>query len=854
MDGDAQAMRAVEQYLERRRRGEDESEAAFLAQHPELLEVLKAMLRAATGGATGAAPTASTHDPTDTPWRGLPSCGEIVGGYRVERILGQGGMGVVFLAEDMRLGRKVALKLVRPERLGSDAARERFWREAKLAARLEHAHICAVYEVGEALGVPFMAMRYLEGETLAARIAARATAPAAEHGTTTASRIDGDIERTVHLIERVALALHYAHERGVVHRDIKPANILIDAQGDPFVLDFGMARDVEDDWALTMTGELVGTPLYMPPEQIAPKKGRALDRRADVFSLGVTLYEALTGVPPFDGASIRELLDAIVRHTPPPARRCNARVPHDLDVVLAKAIEKHPDRRYRTAAEFAEDLRRVRAREPVRARRAGLFLRSWLWIQRNPVAASFFVVVATALGVIAYLYVRERQSYQREVQARSDYDLVSLVPRLRDLKDEEKDLYANWPNHVSAVRAWEQRAVDLLADAHSVEVAHARLARVAQSGVAAAGQTERFVRETLGTFLRELAAFSDGKTGLLARVRRNLAWSEHAEEATITQQRAAWDATIDAIAASPRYGGLRLSAQIDLIPLGHDLVSELFEFGHPRSGRVPTRGADGKLGVAEDTGLVFVLLPGGRFWMGCQKDDPAQPNFDKLAREVEGPVELVSLGAFFISKYEMTQSQWMALGDQVNPSGWQPDAAPVTVTLAHPVEKVSWTECVELLAPYGLLLPTEAQWEYACRGGTTTPWWTGSEDLSLSGKVNCADSAARNQHLAADLRLHDGYMLHAPVDALAANPFGLHHVAGNVLEWCQDVMMYYHEAQPRAEDGLRIGPVVKEHVYRGGDYTESPLRCRSTHRRQGNVDQRVNTLGLRPARRVLPPQ
>ena len=257
MDGDAQAMRAVEQYLERRRRGEDESEAAFLAQHPELREVLKAMLQAATGGATGAAPTASTHHPTDTPWRGLPSGGEMVGGYRVERILGQGGMGVVFLAEDIRLGRKVALKLVRPERLGSDAARERFWREAKLAARLEHAHICAVYEVGEALGVPFMAMRYLEGETLAARIAARATAPAAEHRTTTASRIDGDIERTVHLIERVALALHYAHERGVVHRDIKPANILIDAQGDPFVLDFGMARDVEDDWALTMTGEFL---------------------------------------------------------------------------------------------------------------------------------------------------------------------------------------------------------------------------------------------------------------------------------------------------------------------------------------------------------------------------------------------------------------------------------------------------------------------------------------------------------------------------------------------------------------------------------------------------------------------
>jgi len=849
MDGFALAMRALEQHLERRRRGEAVADEELLQRHPDLRDVLQAML-AAAGDApapeTAADPTRSGPAAAAT-WHGLPASGDALGGYRIGRVLGQGGMGIVFLAEDMRLNRKVALKLVRPERLASDAARDRFWREAKLAARLEHPHICAVYEVGETAGIPFMAMRYLEGETLAARIAARGPRPdpRTPSTTTSASRIDGDVGRTVHLIERVAMALHYAHERGVVHRDIKPSNILIDASDAPFVLDFGMARDVDDDWALTMTGELVGTPLYMPPEQVSGRPGgSALDRRADVYSLGVTLYEALTGVRPFEGASIRELLDAIVRHHPPPARRHNPRVPRDLDVVLAKAIEKHPDRRYKTAADLAEDLRRVRAHEPVVARRAGPLLRGWRWVQRNPVAAGFLAVVATALVVIALLYLQQQRAHQREMQA-------LLLPRLRELRDSETALYARWPNHAGDLGAWEHKAEALLADAGAVR-------RAPAPPDAAADPAERLRRQTLATFERELAEFTDESTGLLARVRRNLAWARQAEERTVADHREAWDHAVAAIAKSPRYGGLRLVPQIDLVPIGPDPATGLWEFGHPRSGGIPERAADGKLPVADATGIVFVLLPGGTFAMGAQNGDRGKANYDELARPEEGPVREVALAAYFIAKHELTQGQWLALGAPKNPSEFFPGAPfKVRMTLAHPVEMVAWNECVDLIAQHGLLLPTEAQWEYACRGGMQTPWWSGDDSASLDGRTNLADKTAKAAGVRwteLDDRFEDGFIVHAPVDALTPNPFGLYHVTGNVLEWCRDVYVPYAEATPRAGDGLLSGERTSgPRAVRGGSFSSTAGHCRSAYRGAEDPARHDNRVGLRPVYEVRSP-
>jgi formylglycine-generating enzyme required for sulfatase activity/tRNA A-37 threonylcarbamoyl transferase component Bud32 len=797
----AAALSLLEAYLERRRAGTAEPEAELLAAHPDLAEVLAAMLADAPA-------TTGTHAQLAPPadWRGLPGEGQTLGGYRIERLLGQGGMGVVFLAADLRLSRKVALKLIRPERLGSPAARDRFWREAKLAARLEHRNICPVYEVSEVNGAPFMAMRYLEGETLAAQIA-RAAQPTSRTGSDAERRRIADL---LALLETVARALHFAHAHGVVHRDVKPANILIEPDGQPVVLDFGMAVGTDDELGLTMTGELAGTPLYMAPEQVAPS-ARGVDQRADVYALGVTLYEAVTLVRPFGGQSMRELLDAIVNGSAPPASAHNRALPRDLDVVIEKALEKDLDRRYRTAADLADDLARVRANQPVLARRAGRVLRVRRWAQRNPLPVAFLALATAALVAISLLYARGEA-------LRADYDMVAFVRRFEELRAAETDLYATWPDHEPALRGWLADAERLRVDIESVRPALARLGKPGPEGPTPPDDpARRFVFEALRNVVAQADALAQ-PGGSIARVQRNrdaLA-RERAQQA---EHAAAWAAARTAIAAHPRYGGLQLQPQFGLVPLGPDPITSLWEFAHPSSGELPARGADGRFVVGDATGVVFVLLPGGPVTVGSQRDKREQPNYDPDARLNEGKPNTVTLEPLLIGKYELTQAQWMRLTGGANPAEAQPGSAfakKLKITLAHPVEMVSWNACTRVLRQYGLTLPTEAQWEYAARGETSTPWFTGAEPASLRGQVNIADATAAAagaewfelfglRLLPDDVRAEfkDGYVWHAPVDVLAANGFGLHHVAGNVWEWCRDSYTRYGDAPARPRDGLR---------------------------------------------------
>ena len=760
-------------------------------------------------------------------WRGLPGDGEVVGGYRIERLLGQGGMGVVFLASDERLQRKVALKLLRPERLGLGPARDRFLREAKLAARVEHPGICPVYEVGDADDMPFMAMRFLEGESLAARLARRRQDPA--------PLSEPECDDLVRIVECAARALHHAHEHGIVHRDVKPANILIEPDGTPVLLDFGMARS-GDDFALTMTGELAGTPLYMSPEQVTPS-ARGVDHRADVYGLGVTLYEAVAGTPPFHGTTMHELLDAIVRRDPPPLRGRSPHVSADLDVVIGKAIDKDRDRRYLTAAEFADDLARVQQRLPVRARRLGPIVRGQRWAQRNPLPVALLLLSVVALSVISVLYVQAEN-------ARAAFDLVSLVPRLRDLRGSEHLLYAGWPEHEGALGRWVREAEALLGEEPVVRAAHADLATATEPSAT-------FLRETLGTLLDEMA---DTARGALPRVRRNLAWVARERPESVTAHEAAWAAACAAVAANPRYRGLALTPQVGLVPLGEDADSGLFEFAHVLSGDPPARREGGSgFEIAPGSGIVFVLLPGGTFHMGCRVQSGAIDH-DPLARDEEGPPHDVELAPFFLAKHELTQAQWMRLGDGDNPSEARPDAGfRIPITLAHPVEMLSWHAAVDLLAQHGLVLPTEAQWEYACRGGTSSPWWTGDDVQSLSGRVNLADRAAQDAGApwtGIEPALDDGFVWHAPVDTLAPNGFGLYHMAGNVYEWCRDSYANYR-TPAAAGDGLRsTGP--GDRVVRGGAFDHGSVHARSALRRRVDPAARVNSIGLRPARAIRP--
>ncbi|MCP3914205.1 MAG: protein kinase [bacterium] len=321
-----------------------------------------------------------------------------VGHYRLLQELGSGGQGSVHLAEDTRIERKVAIKLL----IGAfvtDEARRRFRREAESIARLEHPGICHVLEADVESDTPYIAMQHVEGLDLGASLAAASVpegAKAIEPLLPWIPRTRGDLFRVLHFFERIGRALHAAHEAGVVHRDIKPGNIIVQPDGRPVILDFGLALAEEGGEEITRSGEIFGTPAYMSPEQLRGVR-EELDRRTDIYSLNVALFEALVGARPFAGENRLELERAILFDPVPDPRALNPALTEDVKVVLESGLEKERDRRYASALAFAEDLRRIREYEPIHARPASTSLKLRRWARRQPALATALVGTLLAL-------------------------------------------------------------------------------------------------------------------------------------------------------------------------------------------------------------------------------------------------------------------------------------------------------------------------------------------------------------------------------------------------------------------------------------------------------------------------
>jgi serine/threonine-protein kinase len=302
--------------------------------------------------------------------------------------IGRGGQGVVFRARQKSLNRTVALKVIGLGQWATKAHLKRFRREAEAAASLDHPCIVPIYEVGERDGSCYFSMKFVEGGQLDEVI----------------RRTPMSIRQAAELIAKVARTVHYAHEHGILHRDIKPGNILLDANGEPHLTDFGLARLVESESSVTHTLEVLGTPSYMAPEQASGETAK-LTSGTDVYGLGAVLYQLLTDHPPFAGGTTYETIRLVLDTEPRQPRLWNPKVDRDLSTICLKCLEKDPQRRYSSALALAEDLERWLRHEPIRARHTGVFTRGKKWVRRNPTTALLFALslaFAATVGVMIW--------------------------------------------------------------------------------------------------------------------------------------------------------------------------------------------------------------------------------------------------------------------------------------------------------------------------------------------------------------------------------------------------------------------------------------------------------------------
>jgi formylglycine-generating enzyme required for sulfatase activity/tRNA A-37 threonylcarbamoyl transferase component Bud32 len=766
------------EYLDRTARGEPTTTQEYLARHPGLRRQLEAHFET-----LAELYALAVADPA------YPVVDQQVGGHRLIRMLGRGGMGVVYLAERLHDRQVVALKVLGSALTQSRESLERFRRECAIAKRLSHANLIAVHDVFESQGYTFFTMEYVPGVTLAhviqrmrqlradgipdpslVRVVRELAGPGGA-----VREVPGEdrFASAARIVAALADALDHAHGSGVIHRDVKPQNVLIGADLCPKLGDFGLAKDTSLD-ALSRSGTRLGTAHYMSPEMVATTRVK-VDHRTDIYSLGATLYELLTLDLPFLGDSVDEVFRRITFDDPPSLKRFDPRIPRPLQAIALKALEKNPDRRFASAGAMAEELRRYLRSEPIETRMPARVRRLYGAVRRRPrlLAAAAVVLVTAATAFVAPRIA--------EAQRRGD---VLLAARA----------------HVDAGR--HDAALALLAPlAGSGDPEVAGLLRRARGD-----QTLDIVSPAAEGELRILSLPGEAvaTVPLAERTRVHLPPGDHVLTARLP---------------GDRIGERHVTVRRDA-PLPPWTIVPVAASGPPPG---------------------MVMVPAGVYEIGY---DPPPTGHLTFAR----PRRTVAVPAYYIDVNEVTNAEYRRFLDATGHprTPWHGDRYPEDEA-HHPVTGVRWSEARAFAEWAGKRLPTETEWEVAGRGQDARryPW---GDEFELAAPRAHVGPARLPGGRAAEVA---GRTVPVDLPTGDVSPFGVRHLVGNVQEWVADPWLPREAGQNAAapaEVATGLAPDC-DRVVRGSSFFKaaSSSACLLSERTTTRGDSTAPRYGFRCA-------
>jgi formylglycine-generating enzyme required for sulfatase activity/serine/threonine protein kinase len=756
---------------------------------------------------------------------------EQFGRYRILRKLGEGGMGAVYLAEDIELGRRVALKVPHFTAADGSDVIERFKREARAAAALRHPNLCPVHDVGHIHGIHFLTMPFIEGKSLAEQVRRDQPWPPA---------------RAAALVIRLARALDVLHQHGMMHRDLKPVNILLEAGDEPVIMDFGLARSLSQSDRLTQTGIAVGTPAYMSPEQFLGVSS-ALSSATDIWSLGVIFYQLLTGQLPFPGPTQAAMLGQILYAELQPPSKLRPELARELDAVCQKALAKQAGARYATMAELAAALQGyLDARKPV-------FPETVPWSGGSKASAPPPVSVPrediyTDVAVVgpgpAPPPAGSVPTWLRLICPRCGKELkvpvASAGKRMRCPA-------CNQP----IVLGTGAPTLPMPVPPNPEDMALTPTPRPPSSPTERAPRRRPAPRQPRGPLVGVVvlvllmvvlliwvvASGWGSKQGSDDGGSRASTGSSHGESPGTKRE---LPATV--VATNPTTERSTTKQPTTTVPTT--------KTPQPIPPAVEPKPFDNSIGMR------LVPIPVGSFWMGSVK------NQDKDAYDWELPRHEVHIGKrFFLAAYKTTQAQFNAVLGR-NPSwfstsgggngqvaglntGWFPvenvnffDAVEFCNRLSEkeglqPCYRLTGAQAERLSEGTGYRLPTEAEWEYCARAGTKTRYWFGDDAGRLGGHAWFVSNSGSRTHL---------------VGEKGANPWGLYDMHGLLWEWCEDVWHENYQGAPTDGSAWLVGGEPGRRVVRGGSWVYVARYCRSAIRDWFVPGSRDYIIGFRVVR------